>query len=49
VGTVDANQLNFDVALAGDEGGTQFLLQSVYSDGTKVDATKFSLKGKYQN
>jgi len=25
------------------------LLQSVYSDGTKVDAKKFSLKGKYQN
>ena len=49
VGTVDAATLNFDIALAGDEGGTQFLLQSVYSDGTKVDAKKFSLKGKYQN
>ena len=49
VGTVEAGQLNFDIALAGDEGGTQFLLQSVYSDGTKVDAKKFSLKGKYQN
>ncbi|NCU89228.1 MAG: hypothetical protein EBV63_00815 [Actinobacteria bacterium] len=49
VGTVAADQLNFDIALAGDEGGTQFLLQSVYSDGTKVDAKKFSLKGKYQN
>ena len=49
VGTVPADQLNFDIALAGDEGGTQFLLQSVYSDGTKVDAKKFSLKGKYQN
>jgi len=49
VSTVGADQLSFDIALAGDEGGTQFLLQSVYSDGTKVDATKFSLKGKYQN
>ena len=49
VATVAADQLNFDIALAGDEGGTQFLLQSVYSDGTKVDAKKFSLKGKYQN
>ena len=49
VSTVGADQLSFDIALASDEGGTQFLLQSVYSDGTKVDATKFSLKGKYQN
>ncbi|MFM8898131.1 MAG: hypothetical protein ACKOFL_04740 [Actinomycetota bacterium] len=49
VSTVGADQLNFDIALAGDEGGTQFLLQSVYSDGTKVDAKKFSLKGKYAN
>ena len=48
-GTVGADQLNFDVAMAGDEGGTQFLLQAVYEDGTKVDAKKFSLKGKYQN
>ncbi|MEY4878025.1 MAG: hypothetical protein RIR72_440 [Actinomycetota bacterium] len=49
VSTVGADQLSFDIALASDEGGTQFLLQSVYSDGTKVDATKFSLKGQYQN
>ena len=49
VSTVGADQLSFDIALASDEGGTQFLLQSVYSDGTKVDATKFSLTGKYQN
>ncbi|NBQ66372.1 MAG: hypothetical protein EBU38_01370, partial [Actinobacteria bacterium] len=43
VSTVGADQLSFDIALASDEGGTQFLLQSVYSDGTKVDAAKFSL------
>jgi len=49
VSTVAADQLSFDIAMASDEGGTQFLLQSVYSDGTKVDAKKFSLKGKYQN
>ena len=49
VSTVGADQLSFDIALASDEGGTQFLLQSVYSDGTRVDAAKFSLKGKYQN
>lgn len=49
VSTVGADQLSFDIALASDEGGTQFLLQSVYADGTKVDAAKFSLKGKYQN
>jgi len=49
VSTVAADQFSFDIAKAGDEGGTQFLLQSVYSDGTKVDAKKFSLKGKYQN
>ena len=48
-GTVGADQFTFDVAMAGDEGGTQFLLQAVYEDGTKVDAKKFSLKGKYQN
>ena len=48
VTTVSADQLSFDIAKVGDEGGTQFLLQSVYSDGTKVDATKFSLKGKFQ-
>ena len=47
--TVGADQFTFDVAMAGDEGGTQFLLQAVYEDGTKVDAKKFSLKGKYQN
>ena len=49
VTTVGADTLKFDIAMASDEGGTQFLLQSVYSDGTKVDAKKFSLKGKYQN
>jgi hypothetical protein len=49
VSTLGADQLSFDIALASDEGGTQFLLQSVYSDGTRVDAAKFSLKGKYQN
>ena len=48
-GSVGADQFTFDVAMAGDEGGTQFLLQAVYEDGTKVDAKKFSLKGKYQN
>ncbi|NDE71659.1 MAG: hypothetical protein EB054_02980 [Actinobacteria bacterium] len=49
VTTVAADSLSFAIAKASDEGGTQFLLQSVYSDGTKVDAKKFSLKGKYQN
>ncbi len=49
VSTVAADLLSFDIAKAGEEGGTQFLLQSVYSDGKKVDAKKFSLKGKYQN
>ena len=49
VTTVGAEEFSFDIAMAGEEGGTQFLLQSVYSDGTKVDAKKFSLKGKYQN
>jgi len=49
VASLPADTLSYDIALAGDEGGTQFLLQSVYSDGTKVDAKKFSLKGKYSN
>jgi hypothetical protein len=48
VTTVAADQLSYEIAKVGDEGGTQFLLQSVYSDGTKVDAKKFSLKGKFQ-
>ncbi|CAB4584967.1 unannotated protein [freshwater metagenome] len=47
VSTVPANQLNLDVAKAGDEGGTQFLIQTVYSDGQTVDGKKFSLAGKY--
>jgi hypothetical protein len=46
--TVAVDQLSYEIAKVGDEGGTQFLLQSVYSDGTKVDAKKFSLKGKFQ-
>ncbi|MBU3716529.1 MAG: hypothetical protein FGM63_05805 [Candidatus Nanopelagicaceae bacterium] len=49
VATVPANQLNLDVAKMGDEGGTQFFIQSVYSDGTKADGAKFALKGKYGN
>ena len=48
VTTVAVDQLSYEIAKVGDEGGTQFLLQSVYSDGTKVDAKKFSLKGKFQ-
>lgn len=48
VTTVAADQLSYEIAKVGDEGGTQFLLQSVYSDGTKVDAKKFSLKGRFQ-
>jgi hypothetical protein len=36
------------VARTGDEGGTQFFIQSVYSDGTKADGAKFALKGKYE-
>lgn len=47
VSTVPANQLTLDIAKAGDEGGTQFLVQTVYSDGVKVDAKKFALAGKY--
>ena len=49
VTTVGADQFSFEITKAGEEGGTQFLLQSVYSDGTKKDAKKFSLRGKYQN
>ena len=48
VTTVAADARTYDMAKAGDEGGTQFLLQAVYSDGSKADAKKFSLKGKYQ-
>lgn len=48
VATVPADQLNLDVARVGDEGGTQFFIQSVYSDGTKADGAKFALKGKYE-
>lgn len=48
VATVPADQLNLDVAKVGDEGGTQFFIQSVYSDGTKADGAKFALKGKYE-
>lgn len=48
VATVPATQFSLDVAKAGDEGGTQFLIQTIYSDGTKVDGKKFSLKGNYK-
>ena len=48
VATVPADQLKLDVAKVGDEGGTQFFIQSVYSDGTKADGAKFALKGKYE-
>ena len=48
VATVPAGTLTLDVARAGDEGGTQFFIQSVYSDGTKADGAKFALKGKYE-
>lgn len=48
VATVPADQLTLDVARTGDEGGTQFFIQSVYSDGTKADGAKFALKGKYE-
>jgi hypothetical protein len=48
VATVPADQLNLDVARVGDEGGTQFFIQSVYSDGKKADGAKFALKGKYE-
>ena len=48
VATVPATQFSLDVAKASDEGGTQFLIQTVYSDGTKVDGKKFSLKGNYK-
>lgn len=47
VATVGAEELSYQIEKVSDEGGTQFLLQSVYSDGTKVDAKKFSLKGKF--
>jgi hypothetical protein len=48
VGTVPADQFSLDIARVGDEGGTQFFIQSVYSDGTKADGSKFSLRGKYE-
>lgn len=47
VSTVPANQLTLDIAKKDDTGGTQFLVQTVYSDGVKVDAKKFALAGKY--
>lgn len=49
VATVSADEFSVDVAKMGDEGGTQFFIQSVYSDGTKADGAKFALKGKYGN
>mgnify|MGYP003334843810 CR=1 FL=1 len=48
VATVPGTQFSLDVSKASDEGGTQFLIQTVYSDGTKVDGKKFSLKGNYK-
>lgn len=48
VATVPAEQFSLDIAKVSEEGGTQFLIQTVYSDGTKVDGKKFSLKGKYE-
>jgi hypothetical protein len=48
VATVPADQLNLDIAKVGEEGGTQFFIQSVYEDGTKADGAKFALKGKYE-
>jgi len=47
VSTVPANQLTLDIAKKDEMGGTQFLVQTVYSDGVKVDAKKFALAGKY--
>ena len=47
VSTVPANQLSLDIAKKDEMGGTQFLVQTVYSDGVKVDAKKFALAGKY--
>lgn len=49
VATVSADQFSVDVAKMGEEGGTQFFIQSLYSDGTKADGAKFALKGKYGN
>jgi hypothetical protein len=49
VATVSADEFSVDVEKMGDEGGTQFFIQSVYSDGTKADGAKFALKGKYGN
>ncbi|MFM7776946.1 MAG: hypothetical protein ACKO7S_07790 [Actinomycetota bacterium] len=49
VATVSADEFSVDVAKMGEEGGTQFFIQSVYSDGTKADGAKFALKGKYGN
>ena len=48
VSTVPADQFSLDIARVGDDGGTQFFIQSVYSDGTKADGKKFSLRGKYE-
>jgi hypothetical protein len=49
LGNLSAEELTLNVAKMGDEGGTQFFIQSVYSDGTKADGAKFALKGKYGN
>ena len=48
VQTVPADQFSLDIARVGDEGGTQFFIQSVYSDGSKADGKKFALRGKYE-
>lgn len=48
VATVPVDQLTLDLSKVGDDGGTQFFIQSVYSDGQKADGAKFSLKGKYE-
>lgn len=45
---VPADQLSLDFTRVGDEGGTQFFIQSVYSDGTRADGKKFALRGKYE-
>ena len=49
VATVPADQFSLEVGKIGEEGGTQFFIQSVYSDGNKADGAKFALKGKYGN
>jgi len=47
VGTVAADTLRLEVAKVGEQGGTQFFIQSVYEDGSLADGAKFALKGKY--